>query len=30
MANGTVVTGDLQELDFKIDLATGVVTPAED
>ena len=30
MANGTVVTGDIQELDIEIDLATGAVTPAED
>ena len=30
MANGTVVTGDIQELDLEIDLATGAVTPAED
>ena len=30
LANGTVVTGDIQELDLEIDLATGAVTPAED
>jgi hypothetical protein len=30
MANGTVVTGDIQELDLEIDLATGAVTAAED
>jgi hypothetical protein len=30
MANGTVVTGDIQELDLEIDLATGAVTTAED
>jgi hypothetical protein len=29
MVTGTVVTGDIQELDFEIDLATGAVTPAE-
>jgi hypothetical protein len=30
MAAGAVVTGDIQELDLVIDLATGAVTPAED
>ena len=30
VANGTVVTGDIQELDLEIDLTTGAVTPAED
>jgi len=30
VATGTVVTGDIQELDLEIDLATGAVTPAED
>jgi hypothetical protein len=30
MATGTVVTGDIQELDLEIELATGVVEPAED
>src|SRR5215212_8862414 len=30
MATATVVTGDIQELDLEIDLATGAVTPAED
>ena len=30
MATGTVATGDIQELDVEIDLATGVVRPAED
>lgn len=30
VANGTVVTGDIQELDVEIDPATGVVRPAED
>jgi hypothetical protein len=30
MANGTVVTGDIQELNIEIDLATGVVRPADD
>jgi microcompartment protein CcmK/EutM len=30
MATGTVVTGDIQELDLEIDLATGAVTAAED
>ena len=29
-ADGTVATGDIQELDVKIDLATGAVEPAED
>jgi hypothetical protein len=29
MATGTVVTGDIQELDLEIDLATGIVAPAE-
>jgi hypothetical protein len=29
-ADGLVVRGDIQELDFEIDLATGVVQPAED
>lgn len=29
-ASGTVATGDIQELDLQIDLATGTVTPAED
>ena len=29
MATGTVVTGDIQELDLEIDLATGAVAPAE-
>jgi hypothetical protein len=29
-ATGTVVTGDIQELDLEIDLATGVVGPADD
>jgi hypothetical protein len=29
MATGTVITGDIQELDLKIDLATGIVAPAE-
>jgi hypothetical protein len=29
-ASGTVATGDIQELDLGIDLATGAVTPAED
>jgi hypothetical protein len=29
MATGTVITGDIQELDLEIDLATGIVTPAE-
>jgi len=29
-ASGAVVRGDIQELDLGIDLATGVVTPAED
>lgn len=28
-ASGTVVTGDIQELDLEIDLTTGIVTPAE-
>jgi hypothetical protein len=30
MAAGTVGSGDIQELDLEIDLATGAVTPAED
>ena len=29
-ASGTVASGDIQELDLQIDLATGAVTPAED
>jgi hypothetical protein len=29
-ANGMVARGDIQELDVEIDLATGVVQPAED
>jgi hypothetical protein len=29
MATGTVVTGDIQELDLEIDLTTGAVAPAE-
>ena len=29
VASGTVVTGDIQELDLEIDLETGLVTPAE-
>lgn len=29
-ASGSVVTGDIQELDLEIDLTTGAVTPAED
>ena len=29
-ATGTVVTGDIQELDLEIDLVTGVVGPADD
>ena len=29
-ASGTVATGDIQEIDLEIDLATGAVTPAED
>ncbi len=29
-ATGTVVTGDIQELDLEIDLETGVVGPADD
>jgi hypothetical protein len=28
-ASGTVVTGDIQELDLEIDLTTGLVAPAE-
>jgi hypothetical protein len=28
-ADGTVATGDIQELDFEIDLETGTVRPAE-
>jgi len=30
MANGMVARGDIQEIDAKIDLTTGVVQPAED
>jgi hypothetical protein len=29
MANGTVIAGDIQELNFEIDLVTGIVVPAE-